>query len=130
MKNKILTLIIGILIGAIIATAGFIIYTKVNQNNKTTNNRTMMEKSNMQGGFQEGGMQNKKGNRQITTEGNEQVNNLSNTENEEPPALPDGEMPSGEAPSGNPPSMPDGEMPSGEAPNGTPPEMPNNSNQT
>ena len=34
MKNKILTLIIGILIGAIIASVGFIIYIKTNNTNK------------------------------------------------------------------------------------------------
>ena len=36
MKDKILILIIGILIGAILATGGFLIYTKVN-NNKIKN---------------------------------------------------------------------------------------------
>lgn len=34
MKSKILTLIIGILIGAIIASTGFIIYNKVNSKSK------------------------------------------------------------------------------------------------
>lgn len=37
MKSKILTLIIGILIGAIITSAGFIIYNKVNSKNKKRN---------------------------------------------------------------------------------------------
>lgn len=32
MKNKILTFIIGVLVGAIITTAGFLIYEKVNNN--------------------------------------------------------------------------------------------------
>lgn len=34
MKSKIITLIIGILIGAILASAGFMIYNKVNENNR------------------------------------------------------------------------------------------------
>lgn len=43
MKGKILVLIIGILIGAIIATAGFLIYNKVVVNNEE-------QSGNMQGG--------------------------------------------------------------------------------
>ena len=35
MKDKILTLIIGILIGAIIASAGFVLYIKTNNKNNT-----------------------------------------------------------------------------------------------
>ena len=34
MKNKILIFIIGVLVGAIIATAGFLIYEKTNSNNE------------------------------------------------------------------------------------------------
>ena len=34
MKSKILTFIIGVLVGAIIATAGFFIYNKVNRKNR------------------------------------------------------------------------------------------------
>ncbi len=37
MKNKILPFVIGVLIGAIIATAGFLIYEKTNTNNKIPN---------------------------------------------------------------------------------------------
>ena len=37
MKNKILTFVIGVLIGAIIATAGFLIYEKTNTNNEVPN---------------------------------------------------------------------------------------------
>ena len=36
MKEKVLTLIIGILIGAILATGGFLIYNKVNEDNTST----------------------------------------------------------------------------------------------
>lgn len=35
MKNKILTFIIGVLVGAIITTAGFLIYEKVNNNSNS-----------------------------------------------------------------------------------------------
>ena len=37
MKNKILPFVIGILVGAIITTAGFLIYEKTNTNNMMTN---------------------------------------------------------------------------------------------
>ena len=37
MKNKILPFVIGILVGAIIATAGFLIYEKTNTNNMMPN---------------------------------------------------------------------------------------------
>lgn len=37
MKEKILTLVIGILIGAILATGGFLIYNKTNSKNKANN---------------------------------------------------------------------------------------------
>ena len=37
MKNKILPFVIGILIGAIIATVGFLIYEKTNTNNRMLN---------------------------------------------------------------------------------------------
>ena len=37
MKNKILPFIIGVLVGAIIATAGFLVYEKTNTNNETSN---------------------------------------------------------------------------------------------
>ena len=38
MKNKILTFIIGVLVGAIITTAGFLIYEKVNNNSSSMPN--------------------------------------------------------------------------------------------
>ena len=37
MKNKILPFVIGILVGAIITTAGFLIYEKTNANNRIPN---------------------------------------------------------------------------------------------
>jgi len=52
MKDKILTLIIGILIGAIIATSGFLIYTKTHKSdtNMGPNQGQMMEKPENFGG--------------------------------------------------------------------------------
>lgn len=46
MKDKILTLIIGILIGAIITSVGFFVYTKVTSN---TNNNPQMQNGQMMG---------------------------------------------------------------------------------
>ena len=64
MKGKILTFIIGMLVGAIIATAGFIIYNKVNEDEateqRTMNQEQMMEmrgdKEKPTGEMPEGGM--------------------------------------------------------------------------
>ena len=51
MKNKILTFIIGLLVGAIIATAGFLIYSKSVKNNLSQpgmgENGQMMQPGNM-----------------------------------------------------------------------------------
>ena len=49
MKNRILTFIIGILVGAILATAGFLIYSKSinkNQMNKPFENNGQMQRPN------------------------------------------------------------------------------------
>lgn len=49
MKNKILTFIIGVLVGAIITTIGFLIYEKVNNNSHSMPNGErpqMMEREN------------------------------------------------------------------------------------
>ena len=43
MKNKILTFIIGVLVGAIIATTGFLIYEKVKGNNSVDNQSNMSQ---------------------------------------------------------------------------------------
>lgn len=106
MKNKILTLIIGILIGAIIATAGFLIYTKVNGKSNTNNGQMMMkERGSKSGMFPE--MQNGESSVNTNQKQNKQkanaLNNTksSNTENSEMPTVPNGE-----APNGNPPAMP------------------------
>ena len=52
MKDKILTLIIGILIGAVITVGGFFIYEKVSGNNSNNNGMPSMNGGNgqMQGG--------------------------------------------------------------------------------
>lgn len=74
MKGKILPFIIGLLVGAIIATGGFLIYQKNNKHQgpgRMNGQRPQM-------------MQRQDGN---STDGNT------------PPALPNGEQPSGEAPS-------------------------------
>ena len=74
MKGKILPFVIGLLVGAIIATGGFLIYQKNNKHQgpgKMNGQRPQM-------------MQRQDGN---STDGNT------------PPALPNGEQPSGEAPS-------------------------------
>ena len=46
MKNKILPFIIGILVGAIIATVGFLIYEKTNTNNMMPNKERTREMMN------------------------------------------------------------------------------------
>jgi hypothetical protein len=51
MKGKILTLIIGILIGAIIATAGFLIYFKTTSNDSEQNGTMQMDGNGPMGGF-------------------------------------------------------------------------------
>lgn len=93
MKEKILTLIIGILIGAILATAGFIVYDNVNdkKEDNTTNTSTSEEFN--------GGKGQRPGNF-----GND--GNMPNFEDGEIPEMPNGEMP----------EMPNGEMPDGEEP--------------
>ena len=45
MKNRILTFIIGILVGAIIATTGFLIYSKTMNKNINLNERMPFEKN-------------------------------------------------------------------------------------
>lgn len=42
MKEKIITLLIGVLVGAIITTAGFMIYNKITANNEPTTTRGQM----------------------------------------------------------------------------------------
>ena len=79
MKGKILPFIIGLLVGAIIATGGFLIYQKNNKHQgpgRMNGQRPQM-------------MQRQDGN----------STNANSTDGNTPPALPNGEQPSGEAPS-------------------------------
>lgn len=74
MKNKILTFIIGVLVGAIIATAGFLIYNKTIRNNS---NQPEMMQMNGNGQMNENGQM-------------EQPPEMPSGDNgEEPPAKPD-----------------------------------------
>lgn len=50
MKNKILTFIIGVLVGAIMVAAGFLIYEKVNANNNAMPNRERPQMMEMENG--------------------------------------------------------------------------------
>ena len=80
MKNKVLIFIIGVLVGAIIATLGFYLFYKNDNKNVGGDNTHQMMRGRDSNGMPEG----------------------------EPPELPDGEN-SGEMPEGEPPELPDGE---------------------
>lgn len=84
MKGKILPFIIGLLVGAIIATGGFLIYQKNNKHQgpgRMNDQRPQM-------------VQRQYGN---STDG--KSTNANSTDGNTPPALPNGEKPNGEAPS-------------------------------
>lgn len=57
MKEKISTFIIGVLIGAIIATTGFLIYNKIVGNNSNQPEMMQMDGNGQMGGQQSGNMQ-------------------------------------------------------------------------
>lgn len=52
MKSKILPFIIGLLVGAIIATAGFLIYSKTVENNSSQSGMVEMNENGQMGGQQ------------------------------------------------------------------------------
>ena len=82
MKNKILTFIIGLLVGAIITTAAFYIYLRLNKNENNTGVNNQTEQMGMPGEMgQPPEMQNEENG---STDGN-------TTERKTPPAKPDGE---------------------------------------
>ena len=81
MKGKVLNFIIGVLVGAIIATIGFVIYEKNNKHKGPQG---------MNGGTPPQMMQ--------------QQNSNSSSEQNTPPALPNGEQPTGNPPSGETPT--------------------------
>lgn len=85
MKEKILPFIIGLLVGAILATGGFLIYSKVTPKANVNN-------------INNGHMMRKKGERTGIPGKN---NDSADLQNEEKPALPpdaNGQMPNGETP--------------------------------
>lgn len=57
MKGKILTFIIGVLVGAIIATTGFLIYNKIGANNSNQPEMMQMNGNGQMGGQQPGSME-------------------------------------------------------------------------
>lgn len=81
MKGKVLNFIIGVLVGAIIATIGFVIYEKNNKHKGPQG---------MNGGTPPQMMQ--------------QQNSNSSSEQDTPPALPNGEQPTGNPPLGEAPT--------------------------
>lgn len=92
MKDKILTFVIGFLVGAIVATAGFYIYSQLNKNQSTLQNGIPQ---NMEQSMPNGNFQNMKFDKKGIKKNNEQ-----NT----PPELPsDNEN---MQPQNNPPEMP------------------------
>lgn len=84
MKDKLITLIIGILIGAIITTAGFLIYNKFFV--ETQSGEMGMEQNGDMGEAPDGDM-------------GEAPDGMGGGDGEEPPEMPDGE--NGEAPESN-----------------------------
>ena len=82
MKGKVLNFIIGVLVGAIIATIGFVIYEKNNKHKGPQG---------MNGGTPPQMMQ-------------QQNSTSSSSEQNTPPALPNGEQPTGNPPSGEAPT--------------------------
>lgn len=86
MKDKILLFIIGMLVGAIIATAGFLIYNKVTANNTTSLDQGEMVQMN-------------------NGEEPPEKPDGDGSSQEEPPEKPDGETSSQE----EPPAKPEGE---------------------
>lgn len=81
MKSKILTLIIGILIGAILATSGFLVYSKVN--GKPSMGKGQMMRGNGERPQMPENMQNGDGTFDSTKRGRRQN---SGTQNEQTPA--------------------------------------------
>lgn len=57
MKSKILPFIIGLLVGVIIATAGFLIYSKTVANNSSQSGMMEMNENGQMGGQQPGNME-------------------------------------------------------------------------
>ena len=101
MKGKILVLIIGILIGAILATGGFIIYNKITSSkDKQVPIQQMMQE----------GMKERRGKITKNSEKvNENTTNANNVKSEESIPKFNGEKSNGNLPEGEPPEKPNGE---------------------
>lgn len=132
MKDKILTLIIGILIGAIIATVGFLIYNNVNKKDTSFQDRgQMMERPMEMKDGDDANFENVKKNK-----GQRNDSNTSNTteniaNSNEPPAMPNGQVPQpNENSNGTPPEKPSSDMPSGNMPSGNPLDSQSNNNNS
>lgn len=90
MKEKCITLVIGILIGAILASGGFLIYNKTNSKNKVPNftekgQMKQMDENGTRGNFEKGQKQ-KEGT--DTNTPNTQIPNGMEKPDGEPPAIP------------------------------------------
>ena len=80
MKNKILTFVIGILVGAIITTIGFFIYQKINRNNFVPNGNMEQMRERGNGGTRPEKPSDKEGNTSPIPENtNQNSKNTSNT---------------------------------------------------
>ena len=126
MKDKIFTLIIGMLIGAIITSIGFVIYMKINNENKISDSNTPPQinqndnETSTLPSLPSGNSSNIQNNEENSNTQNSAEN--SNFKNDEkPPELPNGEAPNQNG--GTPPALPNGETPNQNG--GTPPALPN-----
>ena len=91
MKEKILTLIIGALIGAIITTGVFLIINKNNDNtNQMQNGRTNMMRN---GEFNPENMKGGKGQKNVDSNSTQNSEDSLKDDMKEPPEMPDGEAP-------------------------------------
>ena len=103
-KQKIIFLVIGILVGAVLATAAFLIYTKATENSNTSS-ETHSQQAPMSGN--------------APGSDNESSDSSDNNSQGTPPEKPDGDdSQSGQG--GTPPEKPDGDD------GGTPPAKPSN----
>lgn len=107
MKNKILTFVIGVLVGVIITTVGFLIYEKVKGDNQTANQGNMPQM------MQDGDGKMAPPDMQSNDSGDNQITR---------PSKSSGEMGNNQ---GTPPEKPSGEMENNQ---GTPPQVPSDNN--
>ena len=96
MKDKIIIFIIGALVGAVIATGAFYIYTKNNKITSESCETTQMNNENGEAPAMPNGE-------------NGQPPSMPNGENGEPPSMPNGEEPPAKPDGEEPPAKQDGE---------------------